>query len=295
MNNGRTNKVGPTVGSMASASICVMLLCGVVMLGACSKKDTAGKIKPVAVKPAADSAVKVAAPAAMPKNDKVVPAMTTYLHGEELLKRLQAGGLVLFTRHFHTDHTDIHEDKTRHHKKNLNDAYFKDCKMQRPLSDYGRLQASTMGKAMSALDVKLGRVVSSPYCRTVEGAELITGHKPEVQTELIYRKIDFSAAMANAHVIEHLQSKPAPGSNVLLMGHRPPMDNLDRIWEGESFIFEPKADGKYDLVGRVRAEGWSLATVDIRYLGAAVHRRSKHRSDGLWIETYRDYPVNAFK
>ncbi len=53
-----------------------------------------------------------------------------------------------------------------------------DCATQRNLSDEGRAQARRMGEALRARKVPIGEVLSSPWCRCVETAELAFGrHK----------------------------------------------------------------------------------------------------------------------
>ena len=49
MSKGNMVKVRSLAGTRATVGICAMFLCGVMSLSACSKKDTAGKTKPVAV------------------------------------------------------------------------------------------------------------------------------------------------------------------------------------------------------------------------------------------------------
>lgn len=50
-----------------------------------------------------------------------------------------------------------------------------DCATQRNLSDEGRAQARRMGEALRARKVPIGEVLSSPWCRCVETAELAFG------------------------------------------------------------------------------------------------------------------------
>jgi len=50
-----------------------------------------------------------------------------------------------------------------------------DCSTQRNLSDDGRAQARRMGKALKKRGVPIGEVLSSPWCRCVETAELAFG------------------------------------------------------------------------------------------------------------------------
>ena len=60
-----------------------------------------------------------------------------------------------------------------------------DCKTQRNLDDVGRAQAKELGDAFRARGVKVARVVSSPWCRCVETAQLMAVGTVEISTSLL--------------------------------------------------------------------------------------------------------------
>lgn len=84
---------------------------------------------------------------------------------EALWQALQQGGHVLFIRHALT--TPGFGDPPGFR---LND-----CSTQRNLSDEGRAQARRMGEVLRARKVPIGEVLSSPWCRCVETAQLAFG------------------------------------------------------------------------------------------------------------------------
>ena len=49
------------------------------------------------------------------------------------------------------------------------------CTVQHRLSDKGRDQARTLGEGFGALNIPVGQVLSSPYCRALEFARLAFG------------------------------------------------------------------------------------------------------------------------
>ena len=60
-----------------------------------------------------------------------------------------------------------------------------DCKTQRNLDDAGRAQARALGDVFRARGVKVSRVVSSPWCRCVETAQLMAVGTVETSTCLL--------------------------------------------------------------------------------------------------------------
>lgn len=59
-----------------------------------------------------------------------------------------------------------------------------DCATQRPLVDAGRAQAHRMRAALAANGVAFDRVLTSPWCRCKETAQLVTGREAEVMPAL---------------------------------------------------------------------------------------------------------------
>src|SRR5262245_65452158 len=78
---------------------------------------------------------------------------------------LRKGGYVLYFRHAATDMS----------KNDAGMKSFDDCPTQRNLVDRGRDDARAIGAAIKTLGIPIGKVRASPYCRTVETAELAFG------------------------------------------------------------------------------------------------------------------------
>jgi hypothetical protein len=73
--------------------------------------------------------------------------------------------------------------------------------------------------------------------------------------------------MMAANVRPYLGTLPAAGKNTLVVAHRPQMDDMRFIEEGEAFVLEPLGGGKFNLVGTIYDSDWFEAKVDIAYLG----------------------------
>jgi broad specificity phosphatase PhoE len=170
------------------------------------------------------------------------------LSGAELIAALQQGGFNIALRHAITDRT-----QTDVPPENL-----EDCTKQRNLNDIGREQARAIGRAIAALNVPIGKVLSSPYCRTRETAELAFG---AFETELALNNAFINSAQRPrlyAMLKELLAQPPEPGTNVVLVTHG---DNIGgasgvTVAEGEAAIFYPDGTGGFMLAARLTADAW---------------------------------------
>jgi phosphohistidine phosphatase SixA len=201
------------------------------------------------------------------------PERIEYLSGTQLRDEMRKGGLVLFMRHFQTDHRKWHVDpvKDAHLEMSIED-FQKSCDEQRPLSEYGKMRAKLTGEGMRALGIHIGTSLASPYCRVVEGSRLLTGKDPELTKDLLHRGGAYTAEMMIEKTIPLLSTPPMPGTNTLLMSHRPQMDDISFIEEGQMFVFRPMGSNRFDLIGAIYDTEWVEAQVDPDLLGARFPR-----------------------
>ena len=179
-----------------------------------------------------------------------VPEPEGPLTGDRLVTALRDGGLVLYLRHTETTEGGIDSVST-----------LGDCAAQRELSEAGRRNARKIGAAFDALAVPVARVLASPFCRTVETAELAFD---EVRTDdalLALASTGQSQAEQDAakeRVRELLSDEPPDGENVLLVGH---ISNVGPVTgtspeEGGTVAVRPEGDGSFALVAEVPPQGW---------------------------------------
>lgn len=172
------------------------------------------------------------------------------LTGQRLVAALQEGGLVLYLRHTETAEGGTDSVDT-----------LGDCAAQRELSEAGRRDAREIGAAFDALAVPVARVLASPFCRTVETAELAFD---QVRTDDALLALDATApsrdeqAAAEGRVRELLADEPPHGENVVLVGH---LSNVGPVTdtspeEGGTVVFRPGGDGDFVLVAEVPPQGW---------------------------------------
>lgn len=166
---------------------------------------------------------------------------------ERMLSVLHEGGYVIFFRHATTDWSQKDTD--------LSDL--KNCAAQRNLADAGRAQARAIGEAFNRLGIPVGEILASPYCRTLETAQLGFGR---VQATEDLRHINLDTAQARIDGLARLvNTAPAGGLNTVLISHHPNLEALTGVVldEGEAAVFKPGGRGQYQLLYRVKARVWT--------------------------------------
>jgi phosphohistidine phosphatase SixA len=163
---------------------------------------------------------------------------------------LQRGGLVLAIRHAATDFSKPDQDR----------VVLSDCRTQRNLSAQGRADARQIGRGVRRLKLRIGAVLSSPFCRTKETARLAFGRFAE------------SRALLNTIVAEHdarwrrqirsarrlLGTKPTRGTLTVLVTHGSVVGDTTghTLEEGEALVFRPLGSSRFRLLGRILAAEW---------------------------------------
>jgi phosphohistidine phosphatase SixA len=171
------------------------------------------------------------------------------LNGVELVQALQDGGYVVYLRHAATDRS----------KEDAGVVDLDDCSTQRNLSERGIEQAHEIGRAFRDLDIPLGDVLASEYCRTRQTAELAFG-RAEAESTLTGFPNDDDPDYASRvrETRELLGRRPGPGENTMLVAH---IKNIEAaadvsIEEGELAVFEPLGGTRFRYRGRIPAEAW---------------------------------------
>lgn len=166
------------------------------------------------------------------------PTAPTAAHPVEIVNQLRAGGYVIYIRHTKTDFSQ--RDTT---------SNYDDCAKQRNLTDEGRAQAKAIGAGFKALNIPVGRVVASPYCRTRETAELAFGR---------YERADHYET-AKSMTKEILSAPPAEGANTIIVAHGFILRDIAQmiLEEGDAYIFKPRGKADQGAIARVPSEFWS--------------------------------------
>lgn len=169
------------------------------------------------------------------------------LTGAELLTALRQGGFVLYFRHTATDFGQSDEGMTS----------YADCAKQRNLTEQGREQAREIGAAIRQLKIPVGKVLSSPYCRTTETATLAFG-RAEKSRDLTGGPVS-SEPTRYAPLRKQLGTAPKPVTNTMLVGHGNPFRSIagaPHLSEGEAALIEPLGESAFRIRARIRIEQW---------------------------------------
>jgi phosphohistidine phosphatase SixA len=165
-----------------------------------------------------------------------------------LLSNLNKGGYVIYIRHAQTQH-DIQDD---------DNLVLSDCSSQRNLSVEGRTFSLRLNKLFKQQDIPVSEVISSPFCRALDTANLIFDR---VEPKGF---LHFSAGLAQSkrqssklRLEKYLNTPPVPGSNNFVIGHTSNLLEAVGIWpkfEGSMHIFLPQFGASPLYVGVVEPQ-----------------------------------------
>ncbi len=166
----------------------------------------------------------------------------------ELLAELRKGGYVLYFRHAATDFSQNDERMKS----------YEDCANQRNLIDRGRAEARAVGAAIRELRIPIEPVLASPFCRTVETAQLIFGRAQKMQ-EVRGGPTAPPNAERYAALQKILSTPVSAGTNLAVVSHGNPFYSVagpPYLAEGEAAMIRPMR-GDFQIVGRIRVESWN--------------------------------------
>ena len=169
---------------------------------------------------------------------------------EDLVKQLQSGGLVIFLRHSTTDRSQVDQDRN-----NLGN-----CLSQRNLSVTGREQARSIGEAIRKHNIPVGAVITSPYCRCRDTAELAFGTSRVTEELRFGMGDDVQQTTRLSQALQTmLSTPPEPGTNTVLVSHTANLKEAAGIWpkpEGAAYVFRPVPGQAFEYLGRIPPDAW---------------------------------------
>ena len=160
---------------------------------------------------------------------------------------------MIYFRHTSTDFGQNDEGMTS----------YDDCTKQRNLTEQGRAEARAIGAAIAKLQIPIGDVLASPFCRTLETARLIFGR---ATTSPAVRGGPATTENADRYAeLRRLLSTPVSrGVNVAIASHGNPfraVAGTPYLAEGEAAVIEPLGKDGFRIVARITKDGWNaLAT-----------------------------------
>jgi phosphohistidine phosphatase SixA len=150
------------------------------------------------------------------------------LKGKALVEALRGGGFVLFMRHAQ----QVREDPDRE-KRDCDDAR---------LSTTGQEQARTVGAALRALQIPIGTVLSSEYCRARQTAELVAVGPVTVTADL-----NMTGPFPERK--KRIATPPTPATNTLLVSH-------SQVEIAEIVVYKPDGYGGAEPLARIKVSDW---------------------------------------
>jgi broad specificity phosphatase PhoE len=173
---------------------------------------------------------------------------------EALGPALQHGGYIIFLRHAMEDGVD------------QSPIDVDDCATQQYLTDEGVAQALAIGEQFRTLDIPVGRVVSSQYCRAYDTAVLAFGDAELL--DFLTPPAGLSPAAQEAQpaaLLDFLATPPEPGTNTVVASHAAVLVATVGVTmeRAEAAIFAPDGAGGFDFVTILAWDEWSaLAALD---------------------------------
>jgi len=169
---------------------------------------------------------------------------------DELIESLQQGGYVIYFRHTETDHD----------KHGVFPVDLSSCDLQRPLSDSGRQRATLIGQAYKQLNIPLGLIITSPYCRTNDTAMLAFG-RTETDHSLAssYGMNQQGREKRAQRLIELLYSQPEGKTNTVIIGHSSNIRDATGDWpkpEGAMLLYKLTVEQKLELRAHIKPGDW---------------------------------------
>ncbi|NEP63472.1 MAG: histidine phosphatase family protein [Symploca sp. SIO2G7] len=184
--------------------------------------------------------------------------LAAHHHGEQavdksvVIQSLQSGGHVIFIRHGQTERD--YADQVS--------AEMGNCASQRTLSEFGWAQAKSIGEALRALDVPVGEVISSEYCRAWQTADLAFGRyqkSPDLNFEPAEEYSQEQLDAMRERITPWLRKFPTDGTNLVLVGHDDPFDAATGIYpepQGVSYILKPGGEFGFEVVTSIHPDDW---------------------------------------
>jgi phosphohistidine phosphatase SixA len=165
----------------------------------------------------------------------------------EVLSELRKGGYILYFRHAATDFS----------QNDSNMKSYEDCAGQRNLIDKGRADARAVGAAIKHLGIPVGAVLASPFCRTVETAQLAFGRAEKTQ-EARGGPAAPTDSDRYAPLRKILITPVQKSANLAVVSHANPFYSVagpPYLAEGEAAVIRPLGSS-FEVFARIRVEGW---------------------------------------
>lgn len=131
------------------------------------------------------------------------------------------------------------------------------CAKERNLSSQGREEAAKIGEAFTRRSIRIGDVLASPYCRTMDTAKIAFGQgTPAEFLSLLEGLTPEDAAKNTAATAERIGAYSG-SANLVMVSHEPNIAaiSFDLLGTGEMLVLQPRGGSDFDVIGKIGAEG----------------------------------------
>jgi phosphohistidine phosphatase SixA len=182
----------------------------------------------------------------------ISPFAQEKLSPRQAIAALKAGGHIIYFRHFETG-----ADTPDQHLVKLDE-----CATQRQLSEKGVRQAVWVRNAFQSMNIPVGEVLASPFCRAWQSADLSFGRHVKVDGLKLPPSKDYTnadMAAMRATLAPLLAKAPASGTNTVIMAHD---DNMPAVGgpeiktQGEALVIRPEGKGGFTVIASIQPGNW---------------------------------------
>lgn len=175
----------------------------------------------------------------------------------EVLRPLQKGGYVLVFRHAAAD---VGSDRTG----TAESDWWKSCdsKQARQLNDQGKKDAMDIGKAFKNVQIPVGKLFTSEYCRCYTTANLMDlGMAAQQSKELTYYV--YEEAKRYENTMKLVDSQTIEAKNIVMVGHTgftgslPAPSPLSSLNWGDAAVFQLVAGQQARYVATIKVAEWT--------------------------------------
>jgi len=182
---------------------------------------------------------------------ELVGGIEPQMKEDELLQLVKQGGYVIYFRHGATTKTG---------EKTVEKQDLGNCAIQRNLSAEGRELTKQMGQAIKHLQIPIGAVYNSPYCRCVDTAKNLFGKsKNSDALHFAIHTTRVQSEESTQQLLEMLATPTASGKNTAIVSHTANLKAAVGILprpEGVAHVFKPEGGGKFSYLGLIMPDTW---------------------------------------
>jgi len=171
-------------------------------------------------------------------------------NADQLVAKLQQGGYVIYFRHAMVDWQQ--RDTDRNNMDN--------CNTQRALSEKGRTQSRSIGAAIKSLNIPIGIVYASPYCRSIDMAKLAFDDVSVAYDLKALAQAGRQESQRRVNVLKNmLATTPPTGRNTILISHAENISKAAGVKtiEGDAVVFKPLEEDGFKEIAYIKSAQWT--------------------------------------